>query len=79
MIITLSSVFCTGNAHVHITATGARSGQMDFEVADLRAYQPSTEDLLLTAKVLLALGAQGKTPAQARAWLIAGVDITVTP
>jgi hypothetical protein len=77
--ITLASSFCSGNNHVHIVASGAKSGAMDFEATELRNYQPSAEDLWAAARTLLALGAVGKTPAQARTWLLAGVTITITP
>lgn len=72
---TLTSI-CAGGNHLTFTVTGDKSGTVRVDLSDLT--QPITdEDALLFCRVIARLARMGRTQAQARTLLQAGVTVTV--
>jgi len=66
---------CAGGNHLHLTVTGAKTASVRLDLEDMAA--PITDDDLASfVRVLCRLCKSGKTPAQAKAALQAGVTVT---
>lgn len=75
LTVTLSSI-CAGGGHLTFTISGARTATVPLTVADIT--EPITEeDVVSFCKVIARMAKAGRTVAQARSLLQAGVTVTI--
>lgn len=72
------SNFCTGNGHFSVAITGAVTATKRVNATEIVGNPLTADEKDTLIALLLRFGANGKTPAQAKTWISAGVDVAVT-
>lgn len=71
------SNFCAGNGHFTVTISNAITATRNFSANQIVGNPLTADEKDELLGLLLRFGATGKTPAQAKTWITAGVDVVV--
>lgn len=77
-IVFTGSSFCAASGHFSVDITGGVTTSMRFSAPQIVGNALSADEKELLVLLLLRYGQQGKTPAQAKSWLVGGITVTIT-